>query len=162
LLPTLKHVHDTTDFPKSLGHARGHCEAHFERLVDANKIIIQEMQLCLLKTSSAAEILIRYRPKRGPETRSKFEFPIRTRKFPVLCHLDEEQAIAVRRSLRHRSPDLDASFAFVDQVRNVGGGLMESPVLPDAKNRAGGNRARGRQPRQGKIGFTRLTRRLTG
>ena len=22
LLPTLKHVHDTTDFPKSLGHAR--------------------------------------------------------------------------------------------------------------------------------------------
>ena len=47
-----------TDFPKSLGHARGHCEAHFERLVDANKIIIQEMQLCLLKTSSAAEILV--------------------------------------------------------------------------------------------------------
>src|SRR5258708_30516630 len=53
---------------------RGHCEAHFERLVDANKIIIQEMQLCLLKTSSAAEILVRYRPKCGPETRSKFEF----------------------------------------------------------------------------------------
>ena len=37
-----------TDFP--LGHARGHCGAHFERLVDANKIIIQEMQLCLRKT----------------------------------------------------------------------------------------------------------------
>jgi len=50
LLPTLKHVHNITDFPKSLGHARGHCGAHFERLVDANKIIIQEMQLCLLKT----------------------------------------------------------------------------------------------------------------
>jgi hypothetical protein len=71
-----------TDFPKSLGHARGHCGAHFERLVDANKIIIQEVQLCLLKTSSAAEILVRYRPKCGPETRSKFEFSIRTRKFP--------------------------------------------------------------------------------
>jgi hypothetical protein len=145
LLPTRKHVHDTTDFPKSLGHARGHCEAHFGRLVDANKIIIQEMQLCLLKTSSAAEILVRYRPKCGPETRSKFEFPIRTRRFPVLCHLDEEQAI--RRSAivaRHRSLDLDASFAFVDQVRNVGGGLMESRVLPDAKNRAGGNRPRSR------------------
>jgi len=39
-----------TDFPKSLGHARGHCGAHFERLVDANKILIQEMQLCLRKT----------------------------------------------------------------------------------------------------------------
>jgi hypothetical protein len=72
-----------TDFPKSLGHARGHCGAHFKRLVDANKIIIQEVQLCLLKTSSAAEILVRYRPKCGPETRSKFEFSIRTRKFPV-------------------------------------------------------------------------------
>ena len=64
-----EHVHDITDFPKSLGHARGHCGAHFERLVDANKIIIQEMQLCLLKTSSAAEILVRYRPKCGPETK---------------------------------------------------------------------------------------------
>jgi hypothetical protein len=92
-------------------------------------------RLCLLKTSSAAEILVRYRPKCGPETRSKFEFPIRTRKFPVLCHLDEEQAIAVRRSLRHRSLDLDASFAFVDQVRNVGGGLMESRVVPTANSK---------------------------
>src|SRR6478672_6973142 len=32
LLPTFKHVHNITDFPKSLGHARGHCGAHFERL----------------------------------------------------------------------------------------------------------------------------------
>jgi hypothetical protein len=99
--------------------------------------------LCLLKTSSAAEVLVRYRPKCGPETRSKFEFPIGTRKFPVLCHLDEEQAIAVRRSSRHRSLDLDASFAFVDQVRNVGGGLMESRVLPDAKKAVRGATARG-------------------
>ena len=84
-------------FPKVAWSRPRHCGAHFERPVDANKIIIQEMQLCLLKTSSAAEILVRYRPKFGPETRSKFEFPIRTRKFPVLCHLDEEQVIAVWR-----------------------------------------------------------------
>jgi hypothetical protein len=86
-----------TDFPKSLGHAHGHCGAHFERLVDANKNY---------NTGNAAvpsQNLIRSRnlgslpTQMRAETRSKFEFPIRTRKFPVLCHLDEEQAIAVRR-----------------------------------------------------------------
>ena len=96
IAPNLQACPQYHRFPK-VAWSRPRPGAHFERLVDANKIIIQEMQLCLLKTSSAAEILVRYRPKCGPETRSKFEFPIRTRKFPVLCHLDEEQAIAVRR-----------------------------------------------------------------
>jgi hypothetical protein len=51
-------------FPKVAWSRPRPLRGSFERLVDANKIIIQEMQLCLLKTSSAAEILVRYRMRR--------------------------------------------------------------------------------------------------
>jgi hypothetical protein len=85
---------------KSLGHARGHCGAHFERLVDANKIIIQEMQLCLLKTSSAAEILVRYRvptanPKRLTATANRLILAPDERSLQVyLVRLDRTVPVA--------------------------------------------------------------------
>jgi hypothetical protein len=43
-LPSLQHSNDILHFPKLLGDASGHRRAHLERLMDADKIAIQEMQ----------------------------------------------------------------------------------------------------------------------
>src|SRR5262249_13584645 len=39
-LPSLKHVHDITNLPKTLGYIGGHCRCGPKRLMDANKIVV--------------------------------------------------------------------------------------------------------------------------
>jgi hypothetical protein len=44
LLPSLKDVDHIANFPKPISHASRHCRCHFERIMDADEIVIEEVK----------------------------------------------------------------------------------------------------------------------